>query len=79
LVCDGTRAKLDSNAALLSYTEKLEAACMGTVESGKMTKDLALLIHGAKVRRDQYVNTEEFIDAVAWELKRRLLGNNSRL
>jgi isocitrate dehydrogenase len=52
---------------------------MGTVESGKMTKDLALLIHGAKVRRDQYVNTEEFIDAVAWELKRRLLGNNSRL
>jgi isocitrate dehydrogenase len=42
------RAKLDSNAALLSYTEKLEAACMGTVESGKMTKDLALLIHGAK-------------------------------
>lgn len=47
-MCDLTRAKLDSNAALLNFTEKLEAACMGTVESGKMTKDLALLIHGPK-------------------------------
>uniref|UniRef100_A0A3P6BT50 Isocitrate dehydrogenase [NADP] n=1 Tax=Brassica campestris TaxID=3711 RepID=A0A3P6BT50_BRACM len=71
------RAKLDSNASLLNFTEKLEAACMGTVESGKMTKDLALLIHGSKVKRDDYVNTEEFIDAVAWELRKRLLGSSS--
>lgn len=42
------RAKLDSNARLMDFTEKLEAACVGTVESGKMTKDLALLIHGPK-------------------------------
>ncbi|KFK35526.1 hypothetical protein AALP_AA4G002200 [Arabis alpina] len=70
------RAKLDRNAALLNFTEKLEAACMGTVESGKMTKDLALLIHGPKVRREEYVNTEEFMDAVAWELRRRLLGKS---
>lgn len=42
------RAKLDDNARLLDFTEKLEAACVGTVESGKMTKDLALLIHGSK-------------------------------
>ncbi|KAL8470225.1 hypothetical protein ACS0TY_032909 [Phlomoides rotata] len=42
------RAKLDGNSRLLEFTEKLEAACIATVESGKMTKDLALLIHGPK-------------------------------
>ncbi|KAJ8526263.1 hypothetical protein K7X08_028740 [Anisodus acutangulus] len=67
------RAKLDNNAALLDFTEKLEAACIGAVENGKMTKDLALIIHGSKVARHQYVNTEKFIDAVADELKARLL------
>lgn len=66
------RAKLDDNAKLLDFTEKLEAACVGTVESGKMTKDLALIIHGSKLSRDTYLNTEEFIDAVAAELKERL-------
>lgn len=45
------RAKLDDNAKLLDFTEKLEAACIGVVEAGKMTKDLALIIHGSK-----YVN-----------------------
>jgi isocitrate dehydrogenase len=63
------RAKLDENEKLLDFTEKLEAACIGTVESGKMTKDLALIIHGSKLSRDTYLNTEEFIDAVAAELK----------
>lgn len=42
------RAKLDNNGQLLDFTEKLEAACIGTVESGRMTKDLALLIFGSK-------------------------------
>lgn len=41
------RAKLDDNARLLDFTQKLEAACIGAVESGKMTKDLALLVHGS--------------------------------
>ncbi|KAG5529800.1 hypothetical protein RHGRI_030246 [Rhododendron griersonianum] len=66
------RAKLDNNAKLLDFTEKLEAACIGTVESGKMTKDLALLIHGSKLSRNLYLNTEEFIDAVADELRAKL-------
>ncbi|CAI0547378.1 unnamed protein product [Linum tenue] len=66
------RAKLDDNAALLDFTQKLEAACIGVVESGKMTKDLALIIHGSKLSRDTYLNTEEFIDAVAAELKAKL-------
>ena len=42
------RAKLDDNAKLSDFTDKLEAACIGVVESGKMTKDLALIIHGSK-------------------------------
>ncbi|CAI0547374.1 unnamed protein product [Linum tenue] len=66
------RAKLDDNAGLLDFTQKLEEACIGTVESGKMTKDLALIIHGSKLSRDTYLNTEEFIDAVAAELKAKL-------
>ncbi|CAN1259765.1 Isocitrate dehydrogenase [NADP] [Linum perenne] len=70
------RAKLDGNARLSDFTKKLEAACVGTVESGKMTKDLALLIHGPKVTRAQYLNTEEFIDAVADQLKARLMAKS---
>ncbi|KAJ8425468.1 hypothetical protein Cgig2_001057 [Carnegiea gigantea] len=66
------RANLDNNPKLLDFTSKLEAACVGTVESGKMTKDLALLVYGPKVKRSQYRNTEEFIDAVAAELRARL-------
>lgn len=42
------RAKLDGNEKLLDFSHKLEAACIETVESGKMTKDLAILIHGPK-------------------------------
>ncbi|KAF3643042.1 Isocitrate dehydrogenase [NADP] [Capsicum annuum] len=67
------RATLDKNERLLDFTEKLEAACIGAVESGKMTKDLALIIHGSKLSREHYLNTEEFIDAVADELKAKLL------
>ncbi|KAM0022041.1 putative isocitrate dehydrogenase (NADP(+)) [Helianthus debilis subsp. tardiflorus] len=42
-----------------------------------MTKDLALIIHGSKLSRDHYLNTEEFIDAVANELKSRLVSRSS--
>ena len=42
------RAKLDKNDRLLDFVQKLEAACIETVEAGNMTKDLALLIHGPK-------------------------------
>ncbi|KAH6830476.1 Isocitrate/isopropylmalate dehydrogenase family protein [Perilla frutescens var. hirtella] len=66
------RAKLDGNEELLSFSHKLEAACVETVESGKMTKDLALLIHGPKVSREFYLSTEEFVDAVAQNLELKL-------
>ncbi|KAJ7555372.1 hypothetical protein O6H91_05G034300 [Diphasiastrum complanatum] len=66
------RATLDGNARLEDFAQKLEAASVGTVEAGKMTKDLAILSHGPKVSRDQYLNTEEFIDAVEEDLRQRL-------
>ncbi|XP_051133982.1 isocitrate dehydrogenase [NADP]-like [Andrographis paniculata] len=66
------RAKLDGNSRLLDFTEKLEGACISCVESGKMTKDLAILIHGPKASRNRYLNTFDFIDAVAGELRDRL-------
>ncbi|KAJ7571591.1 hypothetical protein O6H91_01G167600 [Diphasiastrum complanatum] len=70
------RANLDGNARLQDFSEKLEAACIGTVEAGNFTKDLALLVHGAKASRGQYLNTEEFIDAVAEDLQLRLSASS---
>ncbi|XP_050271174.1 isocitrate dehydrogenase [NADP] isoform X1 [Quercus robur] len=66
------RAKLDENEKLREFVHKLEAACIETVETGKMTKDLAILIHGSKVSREHYLNTEEFIDAVAQNLEAKI-------
>lgn len=42
------RAKLDNNSQLANFTTALESVCVETVESGAMTKDLALCIHGQK-------------------------------
>ena len=39
------RGKLDDNQALIDFCSTLEQVCIETIESGKMTKDLALLIH----------------------------------
>lgn len=66
------RAKLDNNERLLDFALKLEASCIGTVEAGEMTKDLAILTHGPRVSREFYLNTEEFIDAVARNLETKL-------
>jgi len=49
---------------VVGFAERLEAACVNTVEQGQMTKDLALLIGP-----DQpYLTTEDFMDAVAANL-----------
>jgi isocitrate dehydrogenase len=63
------RAKLDENDALLHFAESLEKVCIQTVESGKMTKDLALLIHGAGLQKEHYLSTEDFLDALDQNLK----------
>ncbi|QDK42906.1 NADP-dependent isocitrate dehydrogenase [Bacteriovorax stolpii] len=66
------RGKLDNNAALVHFCETLEKVCVETVESGKMTKDLAVCIYGDKVTADQYLTTEKFLDALDENLKKAL-------
>lgn len=66
------RGKLDENSALIDFSEKLERTCVEVVESGKMTKDLALLIHGDKLQRGDYLNTQEFLNAIDEALKVKL-------
>lgn len=63
------RGKFDGNEALIRFCDKLEAACVKTVEAGKMTKDLALCIHGSNIPEGAYLTTERYLDAVAAELK----------
>ncbi len=62
------RAKLDHDLQLKRFCQNLEYSCISTVESGIMTKDLALSIHAKKLNRSHYVNSEEFIDSVAQRL-----------
>ncbi|WP_349255176.1 NADP-dependent isocitrate dehydrogenase [Albibacterium sp.] len=66
------RGKLDDNQALIDFADTLEAVCIETVESGKMTKDLAVCIHGNKVSKDQYLNTEDFLAAIDENLRAKL-------
>jgi isocitrate dehydrogenase len=62
------RAKLDDNPALAEFANTLEDVVVKTVESGKMTKDLALL-----VGPDQgFLTTEEFLTAISDNLRTRL-------
>tara|TARA_Y100000739_G_scaffold229916_1_gene247312 strand:- start:587 stop:1810 length:1224 start_codon:yes stop_codon:yes gene_type:complete len=63
------RGKLDNNLQLISFCEKLETVCIDTVESGIMTKDLALCIHGKDLNKDHYVNTETFLEALDDKLR----------
>ncbi|KDO30666.1 isocitrate dehydrogenase [Saprolegnia parasitica CBS 223.65] len=66
------RAKLDKNDKLQTFCEQLEATVVETVEAGQMTKDLALLIHEDKMERKHWLNTFEFLDAIAANLTKKL-------
>ena len=67
------RGKLDGNEALVTFAKTLEEVCVDVVESGKMTKDLAVCIHGNEVRHgEHYLYTEEFLEALNNELNKRL-------
>ncbi len=67
------RGKLDNNQELIDFCKKLEEVCVETVESGKMTKDLAVCIHGNDVKHgDHYLYTEEFLEAIDENLKTKL-------
>ena len=62
------RGKLDGNAALITFAETLEDVVITTVESGKMTKDLAILVSPEQ----PWMTTEDFLAALDDNLKERL-------
>jgi len=66
------RGNLDNNQPLINFCNTLEQVCIDVVESGKMTKDLAVCIYGDKVSEDQYLYTEDFLEAINSELNSRL-------
>jgi isocitrate dehydrogenase len=67
------RGKLDNNQALINFCNDLEQVCIDTVESGIMTKDLAVCIHGNTLNHGQhYVYTEEFLDALDKALQNKM-------
>jgi isocitrate dehydrogenase len=62
------RGKLDETPEVTRFAETLERVCVDTVESGKMTKDLAILIGPD----EPFLTTEGFLDALDAELRRRM-------
>lgn len=67
------RGKLDDNQELIRFANALEKVCIDTVESGKMTKDLAIIVHGNNVKHgEHFLYTEEFLDAIDQNLKAAL-------
>ena len=67
------RGKLDNNQELINFCNLLEKVCVETVESGKMTKDLAICIYGNKVTLgEHYLNTEDFLSALDTNLQAKL-------
>ena len=62
------RGKFDDNSELISFAETLEKVCVETVESGKMTKDLAMLISP----NQKWLNTEDFLKNLQQKLEENL-------
>lgn len=66
------RGKLDDNQELRDFANTLEQVCVETVESGKMTKDLALIIHGKDLKEEHYLTTRQFLEALDNNLNQKL-------
>ncbi|XP_067014117.2 isocitrate dehydrogenase [NADP], mitochondrial [Anabrus simplex] len=67
------RAKLDGTPELERFALQLEEACVECIERGQMTKDLAACIHGLpNVKEGMYLNTEDFLNAITENLKKRM-------
>ena len=62
------RGKLDDNNELVKFASSLEKVCVETVESGSMTKDLAILID----KSTKYLTTNQFLEAIDRNLKKKL-------
>ena len=66
------RGMLDNNQELIKFCKTLEEVCIETVESGKMTKDLAITIKPKVEHGKDYLYTEEFLAAIDENLKAKL-------
>ena len=62
------RGKFDDNERLMNFSKTLEKTCIETVESGKMTKDLAILIS----QDQKWLNTQDFLNTLKDNLERKL-------
>jgi isocitrate dehydrogenase len=62
------RGKIDGNEALQNFSQTLEQTCVDTVESGEMTRDMALLIGEGQT----WLNTQNFIGAIARNFEKRV-------
>jgi isocitrate dehydrogenase len=66
------RGKLDNNQELINFCNTLEQVCIDTVESGKMTKDLAMLVKAEAMTEADYLTTEDFLEAIKSNLEAKL-------
>ena len=66
------RGKLDGNEDLRNFADTLEQVCIDVVESGRMTKDLALLIHKKEMTSEHWLTTEGFLEAIDSDLRDRM-------
>ena len=66
------RGKLDNNQPLIDFCMTLETVCIETIESGKMTKDLALLIHKENLNESHYLTTQKFLNILKENLEAKL-------
>jgi len=64
----------NKNEELIRFCKTLEQVCVETIESGKMTKKLALCIHGKNLKPQYYLQTENFLEEL--EKKLRIKLNN---
>jgi len=68
------RGELDQNEKLINFARLLEQVCVKTVEQGKMTKDLALIVYGSELNEENYLSTEAFLDAIDANLQKHFAG-----
>ena len=68
------RGKLDNNQELIDFCKLLEGVCIETIEEGKMTKDLALLVFRDDMVSSNYLTTEQFFEELKSNLERKIKG-----
>ena len=68
------RGKLDNNQDLIDFCKLLESVCIETIEEGKMTKDLALLVFKDDMVSSNYLTTKQFFKELKSNLERKIKG-----